>query len=72
MEEEKHSHSGHHGHGWLMIICCLVMFVGIFFLHDADGASWSWLLILLCPLMHIFMMKGMSHQDTEEEEKHHH
>ncbi len=64
MSKNKNSHSGH---GWMMLVCCIVMFAGFFFLHGSGG-NWGWLIIVLCPLMHLFMMKGMSH----DSDSHHH
>lgn len=51
-------------HDLLMMACCIVpMLVVVAFLPQikstASGLNWSWLFLLLCPLMHIFMMKGM-------------
>lgn len=51
-------------HGLLMMVCCLVpMLALLLFLPQIKGATsgfnWSWAFLLLCPLMHIFMMKGM-------------
>jgi len=52
-------------HLLLMIVCCLVPAVLIVgFLSFFKGSNyWSWLVILLCPLMHIFMMSGHAHDD---------
>ncbi|NLI93294.1 MAG: DUF2933 domain-containing protein [Peptococcaceae bacterium] len=51
-------------HGLLMMACCIVPMIAVLaFLPQirstASGLNWTWLFILLCPLMHIFMMKGM-------------
>ncbi len=51
-------------HGLLMMACCIVPMLALLaFLpqikNAASGFNWSWLMLLLCPLMHIFMMKGM-------------
>ncbi|MCL4440052.1 MAG: DUF2933 domain-containing protein [Firmicutes bacterium] len=51
---------GRHGIShWLMLACCLVM-VGAVFLAGGLGGKggWSWMLVLLCPLAHLFMMRG--------------
>lgn len=66
-------------HGLLMLVCCLVPMVALVaFLpqirNSTSGFNWSWLIFLLCPLMHIFMMKGMhgdekSCHDNEKEDK---
>lgn len=51
-------------YGLLMAICCIAPMLAIVaFLPQiesaASGVNWYWLFLLLCPLMHIFMMKGM-------------
>jgi len=43
---------------WLMMLICVIPVIIIIFY---SGVKWSWLLILLCPLMHIFMMKDHMH-----------
>lgn len=52
--------------GLLMMACCIVpMLALVAFLPQiksaasGSGFNWSWLFLLACPLMHIFMMKGM-------------
>ena len=51
-----------------MILCCAIPIVGILALSSLGIlGSWGYLaLILLCPLGHIFMMRGMhsSHTDS--------
>ena len=54
---------------WLMVLCCVIpMVLVIFFLAGGIGSlsganfklpSGSWLILLLCPLMHIGMMLFM-------------
>ncbi|WP_339864789.1 DUF2933 domain-containing protein [Paremcibacter congregatus] len=35
--------------------------------HGAHiGSNWIWLILLLCPLMHVFMHGGHNHTDDEE------
>lgn len=62
----KQKHSGHN-HGWMMVLCLLPM-IAIIIYSMFKGSSaqstnnsswWLYLIILLCPLSHIFMMKGM-------------
>lgn len=67
----------HKGHFWMMLICCAVMIGGIFLIGRSGSGNWGILFILLCPLMHIFMMKGhMGHNDHKEDNgenhQHHH
>ena len=55
-------------HNLIMLLCCLVPLAGIF-LVSVLGISLSSLgtvaLVLLCPLMHILMMRGMGHKDSQ-------
>jgi len=47
-------------HGLLMMLCCLIPIVLIFaFSRFGASSVLSYGFLLLCPLMHIFMMKGM-------------
>lgn len=64
MKNDKHKH-GHGKHMILMVIGCLLL-IGLivgarYFNIGLNGLGrYSYLLFLLiCPLMHIFMMKGM-------------
>jgi hypothetical protein len=55
-------------HFLAMILCCAIPIVGILVL-SAFGVLGSWaylLMILICPLGHIFMMRGMhsAHADS--------
>ena len=50
-----------HNHAMMMIICCGIPIVGIMALSSL-GILGSWgyyALILVCPLGHIFLMRGM-------------
>jgi hypothetical protein len=51
-----------------VVLCCAIPIVGILAL-SAAGILGSWayfLLILLCPLGHIFMMRGMHSSHAEQ------
>ena len=51
-----------HNHVLLMIICCIVPLALVFMLVYLFGFSRSylfWVVLLLCPVMHYFMMKDM-------------
>ena len=41
---------------WILMGICAIVIAAILYLSGFK--SWSFLLILLCPLMHLFMMKG--------------
>ncbi|GAB6098445.1 hypothetical protein JCM16358_03240 [Halanaerocella petrolearia] len=65
MSDKRNNH-GHHM--WLMLLGCLIMFGSFWLLTGSSNgleSSWSWLILLLCPLMHLFMMKG--HHDHDED-----
>lgn len=53
----------------LMILCCVVP-MGVFFVLFALGIPLNRLflfaIILLCPLSHIFMMRGMKHHEHDD------
>ena len=44
---------------WMLTGICAIVIVAI--LYFSGFKSWPFLLILLCPLMHLFMMKGHKH-----------
>jgi hypothetical protein len=57
-------------HSFAMILCCAVP-LGLLMILSVSGRLGSWgyyALILLCPLMHVFMMRGhaSSHDDARE------
>ncbi len=45
---------------WMMILCLLPLLIigGAYLWSSGQNVQWTWLLILLCPLAHIFMMRG--------------
>ncbi|KUO65877.1 MAG: hypothetical protein APF84_01060 [Gracilibacter sp. BRH_c7a] len=52
----------------LMMICCVVPIIAILFFlpqlkSNANGSNLYWLILLLCPVMHIAMMKYMHKKD---------
>lgn len=60
-------------HGLLMMVCCLVpMLLLVMFIGRGSGVGggFGWIFLLICPLMHIFMMKGMmgghKHDDNSD------
>ena len=55
-------------HFLAMVLCCAIPIVGILAL-SASGVLGSWayvLVILLCPLGHILMMRGMHSSHAEQ------
>ncbi len=67
MDHEQHGMNSKHM--WIMVACCLIPLAGL-------GAAWAFgiplgnlgifAMVLLCPLMHIFMMRGMGHNNHKE------
>ena len=58
--DEKGSHR--HGHGWMMIACCIPMLVIALVLVATGAASPGFLFIAIgCTIMMAIMMTGMSH-----------
>ena len=55
-------HTGHGGHGWMMIACCIPMLVIAVALVATGVASAGFLLVaIMCTVMMAAMMAGMSH-----------
>ncbi len=51
-----------HNHGLMMIICCalpLILLIGAVYVFGLSNRYLFWFILLLCPLMHYFMMKDM-------------
>ena len=61
-------------HALIMILCCLIP-VAIFAVLWATGFSGNYLVLavaLLCPLLHLLMMRGTSNQGSDNDEPAHH
>jgi hypothetical protein len=61
MGTKRSEQKGMSKHTLIMVLCCLIP-IAILGVLWAVGISGSYLLlgvVLLCPLMHIFMMRGM-------------
>ena len=72
--EDQPKAGGLSRHALLMIACCviplaLIVAVSVFRI-DLGGAGY-WAILLLCPLMHLFMMRGM-HNHGEGASRHVH
>ncbi|ATW28042.1 DUF2933 domain-containing protein [Candidatus Formimonas warabiya] len=51
-------------HSLLMMACCILPMLGLILLAPqlkaaATKFDYSWLFLLACPLVHLFMMRGM-------------
>lgn len=59
-----------HNHALLMVLCCIIPIV-LFWVLLAEGfdANSVWVIALLCPIMHIFMMRGAHEHGRHEEPK---
>jgi hypothetical protein len=58
--------SAHKKHLWMMLACCLIPLAGLAAVWVFRIPATSVLyfgLILLCPLLHLIMMRGMMHND---------
>lgn len=71
MENEKtpHSNAGNnsgHRHTLMMILCCLIplLLLGILWAVGVSQNVLSFGILLLCPVMHLLMMKNMKHGET--------
>lgn len=62
----QHSCGGGIKHMLMMLACCLTPIGAVLLLKLSgyEGAA-SYLVFLLCPLMHLFMMRGMKKQQQE-------
>ena len=71
MEPQKATKQGHR-HALLMVLCCLapLLLVGVFAMLGFRGLMLL-LVLLLCPIMHFFMMRG-SHGGHEHGPSHPH
>ncbi|MDU2065078.1 MAG: DUF2933 domain-containing protein [Sporomusaceae bacterium] len=54
-------------HMLMMFVCCLTPIAAVLLLKLSgyEGTA-SYLVFLLCPLVHLFMMKGMGHKKQEQ------
>ncbi|MBI3160092.1 MAG: DUF2933 domain-containing protein [Chloroflexi bacterium] len=61
-------------HHWgIMLLCCLVPLAGLaaIYLFDVPARSVLFIgLLLLCPLLHVWMMAGMHSRDGNHENHH--
>lgn len=57
-------------HFLAMVLCCAIPLIGILALSYLGMlGSWGYYaMLLLCPLAHIFMMRGMHHSNSRDTE----
>ncbi|ERJ11254.1 DUF2933 domain-containing protein [Haloplasma contractile] len=68
--ESKHKHHGHN-HGLMMILCLLPMGLFMYYLYSkstsVNESPWLFAFLILCPIMHLFMMRGMHKHSGDED-----
>ena len=58
--DDTHQHTGHGGHGWMMIVCCIPMLIIAIALVAAGVVSAGFLLLAVgCMAMMFLMMRMM-------------
>lgn len=70
-ENQSRTCSKHSGikHVLMMAACCMVPLAGALILNRMGyGGAASFLVMLLCPILHIFMMRGMHGGKPKETE----
>ena len=71
MNAKKALDSLKHNHFLMMILCCalpLLLLLGAVYFFGLSKSYLYWFMLLLCPLMHFFMMKDM-HGRSKSKEK---
>lgn len=65
-QQSEHDCRGGLKHILLMIVCCMAPIGAVWLLKISgyEGVA-SYLVFLLCPLMHLFMMKRLGHKNQE-------
>ncbi len=63
-----------HNHSLMMLICCgvpLLLLVVAIYIFGLSKSYLFWFILLLCPIMHYFMMKDMHKKHSKKEDKCH-
>ena len=60
---------------WIMALTCLVPIAALFLLPAAGiniDTNWWYLMVLICPVMHLLMMSGMhgNHNKSSNKQEH--
>jgi len=61
-----------HNHGLMMLICCgvpLLLLVGAVYFFGLSSKYSYWFILLLCPIMHFWMMRDMHKKQSNEKEQ---
>ena len=51
---------------WMLVGCVAVMLAAVALFANIESAGWGVLVLLLCPLMHIFMHRNMHHAGSHD------
>ncbi len=68
METKESEKKGVSKHALIMVLCCLIplAILGVLWAIGISGSYLIFGVILLCPLLHILMMRGM-HKDARHD-----
>lgn len=55
---------------WAIVVCLFLALAVVVFIFKSGvfKGNWVWLIILFCPLMHVFMMKNGHHGHSDNQE----
>ncbi len=61
-----------HNHTLMMVVCCgipLLLLIGAVYFFGLSRSYLFWFILLLCPLLHYFMMKDMHKKHSKSKNK---